>query len=176
MPARRVLPALGTCSSSGHAFDLNTIHLGAANQATGSNALADGNSFIAYNDSMTAGGGDNSMVGDVWASSMAITSEGFNSSHNLNEIKLGAENKAFTGPSGVLAEANNNSFIAFNDTMTSGSSSAYGGSIMVGDVAAGGYGGQSPRPTWSPSMAATAWSSMTLAARQQHQRDRSGDR
>ncbi len=129
------------------AQNINKIELSVANNAhdvNGSNGAAfaatvNSNDFNVFNDSMSAAGGDDTMVGDVWATAMGISVSAYDPK-NLNEIKLDAENGAFTGKSGVEADANHNSFVAYNDTITAGSDST-GGSVLVGDVAAGTAGG-----------------------------------
>ena len=129
------------------ATNINKIDLEAANNVHDLNgcstaahflSTANSNEFNVFNDSMSAAGGDDTMVGDVWATAMAISVSAnyYVDPKNLNEIKLGVENGAFTGKSGASAEADSNTFIAYNDTITAGSD-VYGGSILVGDVAAG---------------------------------------
>jgi hypothetical protein len=119
---------------------------------------ANGNTFRVANDVLTAAGGNNVMVGDVLAASMlAFASAGSAFAQggnaiaggaaygggaaayggdvwNLNGIGLGVENSAYSGPieatSSSGAFADDNTFSAFNDTMSAGE----GGNVMVGDV------------------------------------------
>jgi hypothetical protein len=139
----------GGFTDNGTAGNLNTVHLGLANFAGGSNAHADGNSFSAFNDILTAGDsgayGGNLMVGDVFVGTegcgegdgMRILSGGFESGWNRNQVDLYVVNTANDVGDDAPATANGNGFTAFNDTMTSGDAGAYGGgNVLVGDVLA----------------------------------------
>ena len=97
----------------------------------GAAQIADHNLFHAFNDTMsaTASLGDNNMVGDVWMS--AEISSGQSQACNHNHVALGLTNSAISAS--PTAEANNNTFTAFNDQIASGG----GNDFMVGDVAAG---------------------------------------
>jgi len=138
--------ASGGCaySSYGNACNYNGVELRIGNFATGSNAIADYNTFTAFNDTMHAAGGGNFMVGDVLAATpdfqygghsggleILVPGGGFKAAWNENLIALGATNAA-SGGDHVSAQADDNTFTAFNDTM----SAAMGDDFMVGDVAA----------------------------------------
>jgi Ca2+-binding RTX toxin-like protein len=105
--------------------DSNDISLSVWNSASTSSEAND-NSFNAFNDELTAGDGKNVMVGDVYADYMFVELDDEESASASNEISLSVWNYASN-----LSEANDNSFNAFNDTLTAGAGEC---SILVGDV------------------------------------------
>ena len=83
-----------------------------------SGSAADDSTFSVFNDTMTGGQGDNHMVGDVYYDNVAgLTSD--------QHVDIGILNARQINDSG-----DNNTFTAFNDTMTSFD----GTDVMVGDV------------------------------------------
>jgi Ca2+-binding RTX toxin-like protein len=108
--------------------DVNRVELGASVLASQS-AHASGNSFDAFNDTLTAGDsgayGGNLMAGDVYAS---MSVNGGDCTQNEVNLYLKDVENTQTNNHDV---ASNNDFTAFNDSMTSGD----GQDQMAGDVA-----------------------------------------
>ena len=112
----------------GSACNTNAIDLDAKDLAIGGahHAYANSNSFTVYDDLLTAGAGNNVIVGDV-AAQMSIYGTGYGH-QDLNQIDLSIKDLASQSGS-----ASNNSFNAFNDTITA---EGNGDNTIVGDVAA----------------------------------------
>jgi len=112
---------VGDVRASQHDDTQNHISLYVSNAAheSGGTASANGNTFHAFNDSLTGGGGDDRLVGDVSAYQSGCSNTVTFDVHNVINSDLG------------VASADNNTFVLFNDTIAGGD----GNNFMVGDAA-----------------------------------------